>query len=105
MAEEKKEYDLAEITAGFRQRVAERPNLDVRIKFVFDEGGIIFIDGKSSPAQVSNDDLPADVTLKLSLATLNQLHRKETNAMAAYMSGKVKLEGDMMAAMKLGQLL
>jgi putative sterol carrier protein len=105
MSEENNDLPLEEFTEGFRARVAERGSINSIIKFAFDEGGIIFIDGKATPPVVSNEDNPADVTLKLSLATLNKLHRKETNGMTAFMSGKVKLEGDMMAAMKLDQLL
>jgi putative sterol carrier protein len=105
MSEEKKDLSLEEFTEGFRTRVTERGNINSIIKFAFDEGGIIFIDGKATPPVVSNEDKTADVTLKMSLDTLNKLNRKETNGMTAFMSGKVKLEGDMMAAMKLDQLL
>jgi putative sterol carrier protein len=105
MAEETKDLGVAEFTEGFRQRLGENSGLDAVIKFAFDEGGIIFIDGKSVPNVVSNDDDPADVTLKMSLETLNKLYRKETNGMMAFMSGKIKIEGNMMAAMKLDQLL
>lgn len=104
MAEETKDLTVEEFTEGFRRRIADR-TIGTNIKFVFDEGGMIFIDGRSTPGAVSNDDSPADVTLKMSLATLNKLHRKEINGMTAFMSGKVKLEGDMLAAMKLDQIL
>ncbi len=105
MSEEKKDLSLEEFTEGFRARLAQKGNINSIIKFAFDDGGLIFIDGKATPPVVSNEDKPADVTLKMSLDTLNKLYRKETNGMTAFMSGKVKLEGDMMAAMKLDQLL
>ncbi len=105
MAEETRDLGVAEFTEGFRQRLGENSSLGSSIKFVFDEGGIIFIDGKSTPNVVSNEDSPADVTLKMSLGTLNRLYRKETNGMMAFMSGQIRLEGDMMAAMKLDQIL
>jgi putative sterol carrier protein len=104
MAEEIKELTVEEFTEGFRRRIADR-TLGANIKFAFDEGGIIFIDGRATPNAVSNDDNAADVTLKMSLVTMNKLYRKEINGMTAFMSGKVKLEGDMMAAMKLDQIL
>jgi len=103
--EETKDLNLEEFTAGMRQRLSDKSDLDVTFKFVFTDGGIIFIDGKNVPHSVSNDDYPADVTLKLSLETMNKLHRKELNGMMAVMIGKIKLEGDMMAAMKLNQVL
>ena len=105
MADENKDLGVAEFTEGIRERVGENSGLDAVIKFAFDEGGVIFIDGKSTPNVVSNEDNPSDVTLKLSLNTMNKLYRKETNGMMAFMSGQIKLEGDMMAAMKLDQIL
>jgi putative sterol carrier protein len=105
MADENNELGLIEFTEGIRGRVGENSGLDTVIKFAFDEGGVIFIDGKSVPNVVSNEDLPAEVTLKMSLDTMNKLYRKETNGMMAFMSGKIKLEGNMMAAMKLDQIL
>jgi putative sterol carrier protein len=105
MADETRDFTVAEFTEGLRERLENKPPLNTTIKFLFDEGGIVYIDGKSSPASVSNDDQPSIVTLKMSLVTLNKLHRKETNGMTAYMMGKIKVEGDMLAAMKLDQLL
>lgn len=105
MTDEKKDFTVDEFTEGMRERLGDKPALNTTIKFVFDEGGIIFIDGKGSPAAVSNDDQPSAVTMKLSLVTLNKLYRKETNGMTAYMMGKIKVEGDMLAAMKLDQIL
>jgi len=105
MSEETKDLSVADFTEGFRNRLAGKPGINARIKFVFDEGGIIVIDGKSESNRVSDADDAADVTLRMSLEMMNKLHRKETNGMTAFMSGKVKLEGDMLAAMKLDQIL
>jgi putative sterol carrier protein len=105
MADEKNDLGVDEFTQGIRERIGENSGLDTVIKFAFDEGGVIYIDGKSVPNVVSNEDLPADVTLKMSLDTMNKLYRKETNGMMAFMSGKIKLDGDMMAAMKVDQIL
>src|SRR5262249_40197800 len=105
MADEKNDLGVAEFTQGIRERVGENSGIDAVIKFAFDEGGIIFIDGKSVPNVVSNEDLPAEVTLKMSLDTMNKLYRKETNGMMAFMSGKIKFKGKMMAAMKVDQIL
>ncbi len=105
MTEQPVDLTIDELTAGMRQRLGENSNLDATIKFVFDDGGIIFIDGKSIPHSVTNDDNPADVTLKMSVQTLNKLRRKELNPIMATMSGQIKVEGNMMAAMKLDQVL
>ncbi len=105
VSEQTKDLSVEEFTTGMRQRLSEKSGLDATIKFVFDEGGIIFIDGKNVPHNVSNEDNPADVTMKMSLETMNKLQRKELNGMMAVMAGKIKLEGNMMAAMKLDQIL
>jgi putative sterol carrier protein len=105
MTEEFKDLTVDELTAGMRGRLGENSNLDATIKFVFDDGGIIFIDGKSVPHTVTNDDNPADVTLRMSIGTMNKLRRKELNAMMATMTGKIKIEGNIMAAMRLDQVL
>jgi putative sterol carrier protein len=105
VADDNRDLTIEEFTTGMRERLGENSGLDATIKFVFKDGGIIFIDGKSIPNNVTNDDSPADVTLKMSVETLNKLRRKETNAMMAVMVGKIKVEGNVMAAMKLDQIL
>ncbi|MEP7337504.1 MAG: SCP2 sterol-binding domain-containing protein [Acidobacteriota bacterium] len=104
MSEEKKDFTVAEFTEAVRERLGNNAGLDAAIKIVFDDGAIVFIDGKSVPNSVSSSDSAADVTLRLSIATLNQLHRKELNPMMGVMSGKIKVEGNPMAAMKLDKL-
>lgn len=104
MSEEKRDFTVAEFTDAVRERLANNAGLDATIKFVFDGGEVVFIDGKSVPNTVSSNDGPSDVTLRLSIQTLNQLHRKELNPMVGVMSGKIKVEGNPMAAMKLDKL-
>ena len=47
MADEKNDLGVFEFTEGIRERVGENSGLDAVIKFAFDEGGVIFIDGQS----------------------------------------------------------
>jgi putative sterol carrier protein len=74
------------------------------VKFATDEGSI-YIDGKQSPPQVTGDDKPADCTIKMSLADLTDLIGGKLDGMTAFMSGKLKVEGDMGVAMKLQSIL
>jgi putative sterol carrier protein len=104
LSEEKRDFTVAEFTDAVRERLGNNAGLDTTIKFVFDSGEVVFIDGRSVPNAVSNSDSPADVTLRLSVETLNQLYRKELNPMMGVMSGKIKIEGNPMAAMKLDKL-
>ncbi|MEY3282273.1 MAG: SCP2 sterol-binding domain-containing protein [Acidobacteriota bacterium] len=94
-----------QLTGMIREKLATVSGFNASARLVFDEGGSIFISGKTTPGVVSNEELPADVTLRLSLATLNKLYRRETNATTAVMSGKIKIEGNLMAAMQLDKIL
>ncbi len=104
MLEEKQDFTVDQFAAGVRHKLGENSGLDATIKFIFDGGGIVFIDGKSSPNTVTHNDDQADVTLRLAIETVNQLYRGELKPMMAVMSGKIKIEGNAMVAMKLGQI-
>ena len=62
-------------------------------------------DGRSAPNSVTNEDAPADVTLRMSLATLNRIYRRELHPAMAAMTGKIKIEGDLNQALKLEAVL
>ncbi|CAN7229160.1 SCP2 sterol-binding domain-containing protein [Aminobacter aminovorans] len=71
------------------------------IKFDTGSDGVIVIDGNT----LSTTDGPADCTIKLSLDDLESLIAGELNPTMAFMTGKIKVEGDMSVAMSLSQLL
>ena len=104
MSQENHDFTVDQFAAGVRHKLGENSGLDATIKFVFDCGSIVHVDGKSSPNTVTHNDHPADVTLWLSIETINRLYRQELNPMMAVMSGKIKIEGNPMVAMKLGQI-
>ena len=103
--EEKRDLTVPEFTNGIGRLVGELEQLEARIKIVFDDSSLIHIDGSSHPARVTNEDNEADVTLKMSLETFNQLYRRELNPAMAAMTGKIRIEGDLMKAMKLEGVL
>jgi putative sterol carrier protein len=53
---------------------------------------------------VTEGDGPADVTIKTSGETFDKIRRGKQNPLLAYMSGKLKVDGDTGAAMKLQKL-
>jgi putative sterol carrier protein len=59
-------------------------------------------DGAVSVTEGPGDD--ADVTISASEDTFNRITGGELNPTTAYMSGKIKIKGDMGAAMKLQKL-
>jgi putative sterol carrier protein len=71
------------------------------VKFdVEDEGVITVQDG-----DVSTEDGEADVTISASLDTFREIFDGELSPTAAYMTGRMKIDGDMGMAMKLSQVL
>ncbi|MBK7826447.1 SCP2 sterol-binding domain-containing protein [Nannocystis sp.] len=92
---------LEQYTEQVRAQVGEDSGLKATIKFAFTEGEALYIDGKSTPNSVHNQDLPADCTVKLSLENFGKLMARTLDPMTAFMTGKIKIEGDMGTAMKL----
>ncbi|MBX3598119.1 MAG: SCP2 sterol-binding domain-containing protein [Rhizobiaceae bacterium] len=88
------------IAEQIRSRV-EGGNFSRSVKFDTGSEGVIVIDGNS----ISTTDAPADCTIKLSLDNLESLVSGELNPTMAFMTGKLKVEGDMSVAMALSQLL
>lgn len=99
------EYGLAEFTSGMQRLLRSQTSLETTIKIAFEDGTVIFIDGRSVPHEVSNMDEPADVTLRMTLKTLNRLYRRELHPALAVTTGKIRIEGDLLQAMKLGVVL
>jgi putative sterol carrier protein len=61
-----------------------------------------FLDLEDGTAKVSTGDLPdAEATLASDYDTAAAMARNELNATAAYMSGKLKIQGDLMKLMQL----
>jgi len=70
-------------------------------KFVIEGEGSIIIDGNG--ARAGDDD--ADVTLTASSETFQGILSGDTNPTAAFMTGKLAVDGNMGMAMQLGALL
>ena len=91
---------IQDVAEKMRARV-EGSGFDRSVKFDTGTDGIIVIDGQS----ISTTDAPADCTIKLSLDDLEALISGELNPTAAFMTGKIKVEGDMSVAMALSQVI
>lgn len=74
---------------------------DGTAKFVIEDEGSIVID--SDGARASDDD--ADVTLTADVDTFQAILDGDMDPAAAFMSGKLAVDGDMGMAMKLGSVL
>jgi putative sterol carrier protein len=67
---------------------------------VEDEGVIHLVDGV-----LSMEDGEADVTISASIDTFREIFDGELSPTAAYMTGRMRIDGDMSTAMKLSQIL
>jgi putative sterol carrier protein len=70
-----------------------------RVKLDFGSEGAIMLDGAAS--QVSEDDGAADTTIKVSWDDWQAMAAGQLDGMTAFMTGKLKVEGDMGNAMQL----
>lgn len=97
---------LEEMTAEMQTRVAAKGAIDGKVvKFDFGDDGKMTIDGAADPAVVNNEDAEADCTVIVDKDVFESIASGEENAQMAFMSGKLKVEGDMGIAMQLGSLL
>ncbi|CAN5858549.1 SCP2 sterol-binding domain-containing protein [soil metagenome] len=95
---------LADLTAKMKEGASKKSAFGNSVKFSTDQG-VIFIDGNHTPPVVSNDDNTADCTIKMDFSDLSDLIGGKLDGMTAFMTGKLKIEGDMGVAMKLQSIL
>lgn len=93
---------LSTLTDRLRTVVGTDSYTKAKVKFDTDEG-VVFIDTTQVPNVVSNEDHDAECTLETSTKNALKMMDGDLNPMMAYMTGKLKIKGDMGIAMKLAQ--
>ena len=91
-----------ELVAKMQEAQAFVPGKKVKLHFG-DEHGAIMLDGQGN--QVTEDDGDADTTLKVSWDDWQAMAAGQLDGMTAFMTGKLKVEGDMSNAMQLQGVL
>lgn len=91
---------LEDLTNSVRQKVADG-GIEEAVKFDLGEAGTIFLQGSN----VTNDNGDADCTITMSAEDLADLLSGDLNPTAAFMGGKMQVDGDMNVAMKLGSIV
>ena len=91
-----------ELATKMQEAGAWLPGKRVKIDFGGDEG-LLMLDGTAN--QVTEDDGVADTTLKVSWDDWQALASGQLDGMTAFMTGKLKVEGDMSNAMQLQGVL
>lgn len=74
-----------------------------RVKLDFGGDGVILLDGAAQ--QVSEEDGTADTTIKVSWEDWQSMAAGQLDGMTAFMTGKLRIEGDMSNAMQLQGVL
>jgi putative sterol carrier protein len=92
---------LEEITDRFKSAVGGGTDIGSTITFDLKGEGYIHING----GQVTNDNAPADVTITVAKSDLEDMAQGRLDPTMAFMSGKLKIAGDMGVAMKLAPLM
>ncbi len=94
--------DLAAVTERVQAALGSGSGFDKKVKFDFGSVGKLFIDGAAG--KVSNEDGAADATVSVDFDDFLKLAQGQLDPMMAFMSGKLKVAGDMSVAMKLQTL-
>src|SRR5437588_3414525 len=98
--------EVREFFATLESRVDSAKTAGMTNSYVFEIEGagtwkVDVADGKVAVTEGGGD---ADATIKASEETFKAIASGEQNATSAYMTGKLKIDGDMGAAMKLQKL-
>lgn len=97
--------NLEACTEAIRQKVGADSGLNATLKFDCGDDGCIFIDGKSTPNTVSNENAEADCTVGITLENLNALLTGDLEPATGFMMGKLKVSGDMGVALRLQRVV
>ena len=84
---------LETVTAGLREKVGSDCGLGASVKFDFGDDGCLFLDATESPNVVNNDNADAQCTMIISIENFMEMASGELDGTAAFMSGKLRIEG------------
>ena len=91
----------SELAAKMQENGAWLPGKTVKLDF--GDQGTIMLDGKAE--KVSEEGGDADTTIKISWEDWQAMAAGQLDGMTAFMTGKLKVEGDMSNAMQLQGVL
>lgn len=96
---------LRMVTEGLAAAVGEDCGLGKVVKFDFGQDGVVVIDATVKPNRVHNNASVADCTLTQTIEDFAAMTDGSLAATSAFMSGRLKIEGDMSLAMRLDEAL
>ena len=96
---------LQTIIDGLREKVGEDCGLGSVVKFDFGDQGSVILDAAQIPNVVSTKGPDPDCTMVISIDDFMALAEGSLDGVSAFMTGRLKVQGEMGLAMKLGALL
>ena len=96
---------IDQIEAQMKARAMNFTGLGALVKFDLGGGDTLFIDGRATPPVVSRTGGAPDTTLTISGDNLVKLAEGKLAPTLAFMTGKLKVSGNMGIAMKLANML
>jgi len=96
---------LEEITKAVTEKVGADSGLGASVKFAFEDDTVVHVDATKVPNEVTNEDKDAECTMRMSMEDFQKVMDGELDPTMAYMTGKLKIEGNMGIAMKISSVL
>jgi len=97
---------LAKAVEALEGKVSDMDAFGSSVRFDFDGEGAVLVNGNEGPPKVTVDsDSDADCTIIATEDVFKEMLDGELDPTAAYMTGKIKIDGDMSAAMTIARLL
>lgn len=96
---------VAAITSLLQEKLPADRALGARLKFVYPDTGLVFIDGRKLPHVVHNRDEAADCTVVIDPELHLKLLHREADQGQAFRRGQMRISGDVAIAVRLGALL
>lgn len=93
------------VAAEIRGRLMQFAGLGYKVKFAFDEGGMLLLDGTATPPTLTEEDVEADCVISASMDNALKLMNGQLNPMLAYSMGKLKIAGSVGVALKMASML
>lgn len=96
---------LQKIIDGLQEKIGEDCGLEAVVKFDFGDQGSVILDASQVPNMVSTEGADPDCTMVISIEDFMAMAEGSLDGVSAFMTGRLKVKGEMGLAMKLGALL
>ena len=96
---------LQKIIDGLQEKIGEDCGLGAVVKFDFGDQGSVNLDASQVPNMVSTEGADPDCTMVISIEDFMAMAEGSLDGVSAFMTGRLKVKGEMGLAMKLGALL